>query len=140
MDVTPTKRDGTNCRAMSEEERRLIRRIREDDDYSNRISSYPVEDLSHEVLTELRRLLRSHRQRRGMTLPPQPVPKHCYARSGYSAMMAASNVQVKFCLRLHPPPKSQFATYGEHYPEQTQKPQNFLLHYSRHCQRCVGSF
>lgn len=66
MDVTPTKRDGTNCRAMSEEERRLIRRIREDDDYSNRISSYPVEDLSHEVLTELRRLLRSHRQRRGI--------------------------------------------------------------------------
>jgi len=66
MDVTPTKRDGTNCRAMSEEERRLIRRIREDDDYSNRISSYPVENLSHEVLTELRRLLRSHRQRRGI--------------------------------------------------------------------------
>ena len=51
---------------MSEEERRLIRRIREDDDYSNRISSYPVEDLSHEVLTELRRLLRSHRRRRGI--------------------------------------------------------------------------
>lgn len=74
------------------------------------------------------------------TLPPQPVPKHCYARSGYSAMMAASNVQVKFCLRLHPPSKSRFAIYGEHYPEQTQKPQSFLLHCLRHYQRCVGSF
>lgn len=66
MDVTPTKRDGTNCRAMSEEERRLIRRIREDEDYSNRTSSLPVEDLPLDVLTELRRLLRSHRQRRGI--------------------------------------------------------------------------
>lgn len=74
------------------------------------------------------------------TLPLQPAPRHSCARSVYSAMMAASNVQVKFCLRLHPQPKSQFATYGEHYPEQTQKPQSFLLHYLRHCQRCVGSF
>ena len=61
-----TKRDGTNCRAMSEEERRLIRRIREDDDYSNRTSSLPVEDLPLDVITELRRLLRSYRQRRGI--------------------------------------------------------------------------
>lgn len=74
------------------------------------------------------------------TLPPQPVPRHSCARSVYSATMAASNVQVKFCLHLQPQPKSRFATYGEHYPEQTQKPQNFLLHYSRHYQRCVGSF
>ena len=66
MDATPTKRDGTNCRAMSEEERRRIRRIREDDDYSNRTSSLPVEDLPLDVITELRRLLRSYRQQHGI--------------------------------------------------------------------------
>lgn len=60
-----SKRVGSSCKEMTEEERRALAMTRANPDYSNGISEKRIEDIGLSVISEARRLLKERRLRSG---------------------------------------------------------------------------
>lgn len=61
-----SKRIGSSCEVLSEEQREAIRIARANPDYSNRLSEADVSDIRLDVIQEVRRLLKGKREKSGI--------------------------------------------------------------------------